>query len=719
MPRPIGSKNKKSTENETPAVLTLQESVDYERVIDLLYAKNLDLQTMDKMTLLKYLSCVNNTLTAEYRPSSEEQGRLYTSYGFQHLSKQIRAYLCCKDYIDIDIKNSAPSILLSICKQYKIKCPELENYCTNRDQIIEEIPDIKQTVLKQIFNPIQNMVTTRPESGLINEINQIVSEIADCEHLDLTNIKSEMFHLYERFERKYMDELIRRLKDSNIEVVAYIYDGLIVKKNDKIQSILDKVNSRLPVEFMIKPWKVPELDLIDKYHFDFEDPITFNDLSKFMPMKFNSETDIMIHILPILIKTVRVVNSRFFLIKEEQRINHHCKRIENVSFLIKDMKTPITLQSLVMKYSPIFACSGYTAFKPMFNGQFSGWSGFLPNLSLVDCDPYEYCKPLLEHIKEVWSNSDEKMYNFIMDWLAFIVQKFPQKTETLLLINGNEGTGKSMICTFLRDKIIGRHCLVLTGSEKLTRSFNAHLDGKILVALEEIRGETDQTFKHDINRMKQIITSNKIDIEKKGIDVEEDENGVNLLAFSNYNNPLPAVSGMNRRLVQTKANCKYFGNKAYFSKLGNFLENDDKFASCFLRILLDREIDFETLRFNKPETEDKQIAQFNALHDVDKSLYLLIASKPDIEYTEIKFSTEDLMALINEYNQDKKYKPSKIQVGVRLKQLGINKTHTRNGNYYQFLDSDFKIEDKFIRIAKELISMNSNDCYLDEIVKDE
>ena len=94
MPRPLGSKNKPKNSEiiEEPSVpdLVLNEKVRLDKIVQLFYASNLDMKYNEKSTLLKYLSAVDNTITCEYRPSEKSpEGRMYTSFGFQHLSKSV------------------------------------------------------------------------------------------------------------------------------------------------------------------------------------------------------------------------------------------------------------------------------------------------------------------------------------------------------------------------------------------------------------------------------------------------------------------------------------------------------------------------------------------------------------------------------------------------------------------------------------------------------
>lgn len=51
---------------------------------------------------------------------------------------------------DIDMVNCHPTILLYICKQENIICPNLEYYVNNRSAMIKDSPGLKHGVIKFI-----------------------------------------------------------------------------------------------------------------------------------------------------------------------------------------------------------------------------------------------------------------------------------------------------------------------------------------------------------------------------------------------------------------------------------------------------------------------------------------------------------------------------------------------------------------------------------------
>ena len=53
---------------------------------------------------------------------------------------------------------------------------------------------------------------------------------------------------------------------------------------------------------------------------------------------------------------------------------------------------------------------------------------------------YEKISGFLNHVKEVIAKDNEELYEFILNWYAYILQNPAGKTESVLLITGKQGT---------------------------------------------------------------------------------------------------------------------------------------------------------------------------------------------------------------------------------------------------------------------------------------
>jgi hypothetical protein len=105
-------------------------------------------------------------------------------------------------------------------------------------------------------------------------------------------------------------------------------------------------------------------------------------------------------------------------------------------------------------------------------------------------------KPLLDHILHVLAAGKEEDSNYIVDWMAFLVQKPERKTQTLLLFYGQQGTGKGLIWDFLREYVLGHHACTQTANAKndLFDRFSNGFLHKRLVQLDEVCAPPSPSF---------------------------------------------------------------------------------------------------------------------------------------------------------------------------------------------------------------------------------
>ena len=102
------------------------------------------------------------------------------------------------------------------------------------------------------------------------------------------------------------------------------------------------------------------------------------------------------------------------------------------------------------------------------SNEFNLWSGFLAEKmppvhpDLVD----ELIKPILEHIRDVLASGNLDHASYIVDWMAFLVQKPEFRTQTLLLFCGHQGAGKGIIWDFLREHVLGPRVSIQTANPK-------------------------------------------------------------------------------------------------------------------------------------------------------------------------------------------------------------------------------------------------------------
>lgn len=254
---------------------------------------------MDKdgtITMLKeYFTKRKKNKMIMYAPISENPcGRHFSKEtSLQGMPRVIRHLICKENYIDIDIKNAHPSILLQICNENNYDCSSLKYYIENRDDCLKELiqktgqskDSIKASILSimnggESHDLIQELIIKEQcPAWLINfktQISKIHQQLTDCKNYnDIKNrvlrkskerglsynlngkVVNNIMCMYENIVIKHLEKFCER---QGVVIASLQFDGLILEKNEIIdnvflerasQFVLEKVG--LKMEFCIKP----------------------------------------------------------------------------------------------------------------------------------------------------------------------------------------------------------------------------------------------------------------------------------------------------------------------------------------------------------------------------------------------------------------------------------------------------------------------------------
>ncbi len=196
-------------------------------------------------------------------------------------------------------------------------------------------------------------------------------------------------------------------------------------------------------------------------------------------------------------------------------------------------------------------------------GAYNLWNGFA-----VDPKPGDWSM-LRNHIKNILCDGDEDLFNFVMTWLASPFARPGVKVPSSLAIIGEQGTGKSKVFDWIR-KAIGAAALKVSAMRHLTGNFNAHLDGLILLVCEEAFWGGN---KAEGGVLKDLISSETLQIEGKFKDLVERNNYVNMVFISNNKWTVPVDGEDARRFCVLAASNAVKKDAAYFGAIDDQMEN--------------------------------------------------------------------------------------------------------------------------------------------------
>jgi hypothetical protein len=143
-------------------------------------------------------------------------------------------------------------------------------------------------------------------------------------------------------------------------------------------------------------------------------------------------------------------------------------------------------------------------------------------------------------IRSICGNDDECIRHFL-NWLAHIFQT-RCKTCTAWVFHGVSGTGKGLLLTKILKPLFGHmHVLEYTAAQ-LDDTFNAGLETAIILGIDEFHYESARTGGNVMNKLKNIITEDRLAIRAMRQDAIMLPNFTNVLIFSNHPDPVYLAS---------------------------------------------------------------------------------------------------------------------------------------------------------------------------------
>jgi hypothetical protein len=202
------------------------------------------------------------------------------------------------------------------------------------------------------------------------------------------------------------------------------------------------------------------------------------------------------------------------------------------------------------------------------------------------------------HMLDVVCRGNVEHYEYLLSWLAYMVQHPNLQGEVAVVMRGPEGCGKGIAARAV-NHIFGQHGLAISNAKHLIGNFNAHLRDCVFLFADEAFFAGDKAH---VSVLKAIITEPTLTIEGKGQNVVQAPNCLHVMMASNETWVVPA-SIYARRFFVLDVSGERIGDYAYFDAIQQQLENGG--YEAMLHELLHRDLTgFRVQRV--PETEGLQ-----------------------------------------------------------------------------------------------------------------
>ena len=589
------------------------------------WTDNRGIERDDKKQLLCILESIKGCiLTVEYKfgENFKDWGRVYPvgSISLGALQRQLRGTLTNGTYIDLDIINAHPNMILHLLQIYNFPHETYKEYCSNRKETLSKIMkaySCDRDTAKSFFikagygggynNWLNTHNLTEPKKNYKNLYDKFQKEALQLAE-KICNINADQYKLYcKNKKNKYNFEfgfLATKMQDYERQILETMYsflikeglvrdnncilchDGIMVKRKSISAECLERLGQVIHNEHQYKLQVVSKplehhLDkLVDKKLIDEGEPMDLNyfgDLQTYKEKKEYFER----YCCKIL------STSKFIFLNITYKDNK--KKIKHDTFTKKELETSwqhfpehllfekedLTKKNLAPKpfinkwfmdrNQLVYKNIAWTPYNgtykqndPLQYNLFAGYSPLILNPKNLPIDNKQI-RPFLDILLNLCENN-EKYLDYLIHYLAHTIQRPQDKLPISIVFTGIQGTGKDTLLKAL-GLIVGKSCVL--SSSKMSVFVGEHAEGfvkKIAVAFNE--SDTKKTYDYE-GILKTLVTDDETTINIKHQSPYQMDFNTRMFFFSNKQNPIKfdSVTG-DRRFIAWKTTDKYAA-KAY------------------------------------------------------------------------------------------------------------------------------------------------------------
>ncbi len=551
----------------------------------------------------------NYELVISYKHAKQcKSGRLFDDgMGTQNLNKQLRTYFQPDTYHDYDMCNAHPTILLTLCHELKLNCERLEEYVSNRDQVLEMSGKTKKDILTMINCDKHRASTNNWVQGFCDELVRNKAKIVNIIANDYNSTENSKHPLSSKVN-KLLCDIENRCLHAGMQAVeadedtVLMFDGFMTQRELTTDEIgdMNTATELFGIKWCEKKWvkaDVPDYTMQkersyqamkeqwEEKHFIVSEP-------QFSYWRENDDGP-----KPINRQACQDATRKMWYKNEDNKKcklfdewldDDYARTYKRVEYIPHAKHDPPTLDDDV-----------YNTAKPFV-------FDYIPKAER-DPEAMVLFMKLLGELSE-----DDEGRDYMQRYFAHILQKPMERPEIMLLFKSHGGTGKDTLTKTLIRMLGHEHCTVVADMELLFGGFNSSIANKLFITMNEVDGK--QGTKH-IEKLKNSLTVDKIHIIYKNKDSYEQVNVARNLAFSNNPNPMPVDTASARRMLSNQVRADRQLPKEFFETYYKCLE-DPEWINALASDLYDIDLTGFKIR-QPPETasmRSKLQAKIQPLH---------------------------------------------------------------------------------------------------------
>ena len=277
-----------------------------------------------------------------------------------------------------------------------------------------------------------------------------------------------------------------------------------------------------------------------------------------------------------------------------------------------------------------------------------------------------------EFLHTVICNNNIALFDYLIHYLAHMLQHPEEKPGIMIVFLSGQGTGKGTFYKLL-DRIWSRTTLQVSDIAEVVGQFNAALERNYVICMDEALFHGD---KKSLEKLKSLITEPKCRIEQKYQPSRTIDSFHRLFASSNKEH-FAQVDKDDRRFLFIRVSSVHKQDQRYFDAINDALENDDV-ISAMMHDLQNLDLTDFNIR-QRPITSEHVSQRLQSLHGFERFWFEVLSSgrlpsKWDGHnewHLRTFISTESLIHGYKEYDKSAtRYQPLQSQqLAAKLKAL--------------------------------------------------
>lgn len=260
---------------------------------------------------------------------------------------------------------------------------------------------------------------------------------------------------------------------------------------------------------------------------------------------------------------------------------------------------------------------------------------------------------LRDYLRDVICNGDSKSFDYLVGFMAHMLQKPDDKPGVMVVLLGGQGTGKGVYFKLLK-AIWPRTTVTISDVDQVLGKFNAVLERTFVVCMDEALFAGD---KRAIDKLKSTVTEPCLQIEQKYQPTRTIESVHRFFAASNHDH-FANVERDDRRFVFLRVSATRQQDTAYFGIIAKCIE-DPVTLGALIYYLKRKDLTQFNVR-QKPKTNEHLMQKLRSLQGFDRYWFEVLSAgefsgkglTSDLWSTNTFLPTSTLLDAYREFNKN-------------------------------------------------------------------